>query len=155
MSGPANVYIIYSYFNVSNTKSDGGAISFSSPTSESQMLIESCTFENCHTLSLCGGAINMGSSTSAYGKCVIEKCCSIGCSSLNNVQSLGQFIYIATTLTKVRDSTIVLSIQQSAGSESTLCFYFSQTQVNALNFHHYFVHLEMLKVCLVTLSIVT
>ena len=59
-AGEAIVYLVNSFFDNIISGTNGGAICISSTTDSSQMLIEVCIFNDCHTNSEFGGAIFMG-----------------------------------------------------------------------------------------------
>ena len=132
--GEGNVYVWCSYFNIESSDSTGGAISFTSTTTESQMFVEFCTFFDCHTKGNEGGAILMSSA----GSCVVNKCCSNNCSSTYTAASYGQFIRSWITddnnhINKVLDSSII-NTQALLSGQSPLSLYYGRITINTVNF---------------------
>ena len=138
IQGAGNIYIWNSYFNLPQGTGNGGVISFTSAKEESQMLVEFCVFENCHTSFQYGGAIFMAySTTSGAGNCAINKCCATQCWSTAS-PSYGQFIrtYLTdkkTSLNKVLDSSVINSFPGS-DSYGTIMLYNAKITINNANF---------------------
>ena len=139
-----NVYVWYSYFQIEASSSSGGAISFTSPTVSSQILIEECIFFDCHTTTNVGGAIFMGASPSSdngQGNFVINKCCSNKCSTsyTGSSSTYGQFCrsFVSddeTHINKILDSSVIYSESISSDSRSVISFYNGVINIKTVNF---------------------
>ena len=138
-SGADQVYVLNYYFHASSDD-DGGAISFSETNDDSQMLIESSTFDRCYCVEH-GGAILMAKmTTSGAGSCVINKCCLNGCAGTSKTTSAGQSIYTRMSnnnkhINKVLDSSVINS-ETKTNSDTRGTFYLSNSiiTIHTVNF---------------------
>ena len=127
-TGSDSVYISNSYFHTSSRDSHGGAILYNTRSSSSQMLIESCIFNDCHTTADFGGAVAMNN-----GSCVICKSCSTRCSS----NATGQFIYTYLAndnqhINKVIDCSAIKS-QPELTNWATICLNMGLVTIDTVN----------------------
>ena len=140
-AGESLVYLVDSFFDNIISGTNGGAICISSTTDSSQMLIEVCIFNDCHTNSEYGGAIFMGypvTSSNGAGSCVVHKCCSNNCSSTSTRYSYGHFIYTMLSndndhINKFLDSSVINSKQINFESEGTIELLYGEITINTLN----------------------
>ena len=138
-------YIVSCTFQSIDSETNGGAICFSPSSPDAKLLVEVCTFDNCHTNDQAGGAVcmnSLGTNEDSHGSSVINKCCASHCWTTfksNEENSYGQCFYIRledddTYINNVLDSSIIQSSPSFSDGEGIIYLRYANITVRTVNF---------------------